>query len=344
MTYEDITNTVTEERIFEYYYGCSIIIKTKRYPNIARGGDSPTCGFIYDKSNRVIIKDFKEDKCYSAWDFVKLMYNCSAKEALEIIARDLNITSQKPIKKRYVDVDLTENKNAIQKQHYKVIPRAFLPIDIDFWGQFNITEKTLNKYEVKPVQDYYRYDYSFAKYTRYYSFDWSKELCYVYPYLNERDDQEVKIYRPNNKQNKWHGNANVNTIFGLPQLLLDDVDELEKKNVCFIASGLKDLMCLSEMGFDAICGNSESSFVPEYIITLLKSVYKEIIIIFDIDETGVYHAIKNSELYNIKYCELYPIDLNQKEKDVADYCKSFGLERTKDLIKLNLLETYNIEL
>lgn len=347
MTYEEITSQISETQIFERYYGCSITIKSKRYKNIARGGDSLTSGFTYNRDNKVVLKDFKTNEVYNAWKFVKELHNCDWSDALRIIERDFNISRNNNYSnKGYSRINLSDlnDEVVVKKPHYKVITRDYLEEDLNYWKTFGIRKYTLDKFNVKAVDSFYKFDYSYNEYVITYRHNWSKELCFVYPFTDGDDQTHVKLYRPFNANSKWQGNANINTVFGLPQLMLDDMDELEKKTICFVASGLKDLMCLSEMGFDGICGNSESSFISEELLNELKIYYSDVIILFDTDEAGITNANKFAEKYNLKYCELASIGVNQKEKDVADYCKSFGVESTKELIKLDLLINYNLEI
>lgn len=98
---------------------------------------------------------------------------------------------------------------------------------------------------------------------------------------------------------------------------------------------------LAAHGFHAICFNSETAFIPVTVIHRLSFRFKHIILLYDVDSTGLKSSAKREEElkeYGVKRL-LLPLAGTKTEKDVSDY---FMLGNSReDLIKLFLdyLET-----
>ena len=114
-----------------------------------------------------------------------------------------------------------------------------------------------------------------------------------------------------------------------------------KGDLLFITGGEKDVMSLAAHGFHAICFNSETAFIPAAVIHRLSFRFKHIILLYDVDSTGLKSSAKREEElkeYGVKRL-LLPLAGTKTEKDVSDY---FMLGNSReDLIKLFLdyLET-----
>ena len=75
---------------------------------------------------------------------------------------------------------------------------------------------------------------------------------------------KFKIYRPlASKYTKWRTNLTTSDVQGLAQIP-------EKGDLLIITKSLKDVMVLYEMGYTAISAASETTFIPEDIISGLK--------------------------------------------------------------------------
>jgi len=67
---------------------------------------------------------------------------------------------------------------------------------------------------------------------------------------------------------------------------------------------MKDALCLISAGYCAIAPQSESVRISLETIQELKSRFKSIYILYDLDKAGEKNSIKHSELYNIPYLTL----------------------------------------
>ena len=93
-------------------------------------------------------------------------------------------------------------------------------------------------------------------------------------------------------------------------------------------------MCLYEMDIPAISPSSESTFIPESVLTDLKKRFKKIIIIFDRDQAG----FKNVRKIIKKYKDLDFLFINKKfkSKDISDAIKNNSYEIVKNWLFLQL--------
>ena len=144
-----------------------------------------------------------------------------------------------------------EKKDIIKFNKFKIFTRSFNSEDLSWWKQFGITLKTLKFYNVHAVSKYQQ-QYNFNKFRTVYKYD-AKDPCYAFKVNNN-----FKLYRPLTEHyfNKWKSNVKKDDIFGLKNI------PYYGKNL-FITSGLKDLMCVSEMGYESIAPQSETTpFYP----------------------------------------------------------------------------------
>lgn len=93
--------------------------------------------------------------------------------------------------------------------------------------------------------------------------------------------QYVKVYRPRSELRfMYAGDFGENYCFGLEQLAA-------KGDLLFVTGGEKDVMSLAAHGFHAICFNSETVTVPVGIIHRLSFRFKHIVLLYNVDKTGL---------------------------------------------------------
>lgn len=97
-----------------------------------------------------------------------------------------------------------------------------------------------------------------------------------------------------------------------------------------ITKSLKDVCVLYEHGIPSIAPNSENIFVTDAQYTKLKEKFKNIYVLYDNDEPGIAGAEKIKEKYpDVK---LIFIPKESECKDISDYRKRWGKEKTNELI------------
>jgi hypothetical protein len=209
------------------------------------------------------------------------------------------------------DFSLVDENNS-----HRAFEICFLDWNIDnanFWDTYNIKKETLIKFDVLPV-DFFKRSTRSGKFSRVKSTQDNP----IYAYKIGRDC--YKIYQPYSKKFKfsWLGEKHGEYVFGLKKLP-------ETGKVVFITGGEKDVLSLSANGHSAICLNSETAFPSEELIQDLKQRFEDVVLLYDIDETGIKQSKKIAKDYELKRL-LLPNDLKKKGgKDVSDFFK-YGFE------------------
>jgi DNA primase len=131
-----------------------------------------------------------------------------------------------------------------------------------------------------------------------------------------------KVLRPlAEKQYKW--------ISNIPRGIFSGWHQLDKQNnQMIVTSSLKDCMVFRLLGFNSLAPQSESSFLNENQFQMLSMRFKNIIINYDNDETGLKFMRKYSQQFGIK-----SFVIPDGVKDISDYISIKGYDETKKLTK-----------
>lgn len=152
---------------------------------------------------------------------------------------------------------------------------------------------------------------------------------FAYSYPSGR----LKIYRPlaTKTQQKWFGNAKAEDISGLEGLAVKGV-------LVFVTSSLKDVMVLWELGFPAVCFNTEivspKSDVVRKTIKMLKLRYRYVVLFMDNDDAGTRSNVSLSEALRIPYIQ------TTGPKDISDYFKRYKKRTTYEHLKKALCKRF----
>jgi hypothetical protein len=322
LTLDNILKEVNQETLFRFY--CKNFKGIyKLFKSELREDNRPTCNVFVAGNNKLIYKDFN-GITGDIIDYIKYKYNLSFIESLDLIVKDFNLkniqslpenklkTTSKNFKKiKSLKNFDTSSSNTIKKNIKIKIHNSYRSEDVNYWtGKYNITIQTLKKFRVIPLE-YYWINYN--------KFVCKNTLTYCFYFNNSAID----IYAPFSKF-KWVGNTTYKDIYGYKQVLISKL----KNDILFIASSLKEVMFLYELGYDAIAPQSENSKVPIDILKHIQKIreYKKIIILFDFDKPGIINSIKlfdylSSEFENIlervKFCPIM-VNLLGGTKDLTD--------------------------
>lgn len=295
-----------------------------------------SCNVYYDRRHSVYkMKDFgNEEYSGDCFELVGTMTGLSCRNAkdfveiMRIIDHDLHLGLadgyENCVDTSSVQVVCPPTPEQVIKKirPYNIVPRAFNETDRIFWSKSRITEHTLNKYNVRPLHSFSSVNQEGKSYTL---TETAQEPMYGYV-----GDKYIKIYRPRSEiRFLYAGDLGDNYCFGLDQLSA-------KGDLLFITGGEKDVMSLAANGFHAICFNSETTVIPTSVLMLLSYRFKHIVLLYDMDKTGLEVSAKRQEElkpFALKRL-LLPLSGTKEEKDVTDY---FALGHTHDdLLKLFL--------
>lgn len=308
----------------------------KKFLNPLYKDTKASCNVYYDRRHSVYkMKDFgNEEYSGDCFELVGTMTGLSCRNAkdfveiMRIIDHDLHLGLadgyENSVDTSSVQVVCPPTPEQVIKKirPYNIVPRAFNETDRIFWSKSRITEHTLNKYNVRPLHSFSSVNQEGKSYTL---TETAQEPMYGYV-----GDKYIKIYRPRSEMRfLYAGDLGDNYCFGLDQLSA-------KGDLLFITGGEKDVMSLAANGFHAICFNSETTVIPTSVLMLLSYRFKHIVLLYDMDKTGLEVSAKRQEElkpFALKRL-LLPLSGTKEEKDVTDY---FALGHTHDdLLRLFL--------
>ncbi|CUP92246.1 MULTISPECIES: topoisomerase [Bacteroides] len=295
-----------------------------------------SCNVYYDRRSGVYkLKDFgNNDFSGDCFALIGKLHGLDCKqpkefiEIMAIIDRDLHLglmdgfTNEMPTFPMLMVAESTLAQKVKRIRPYTVVQRTFTAAELAYWNKYGITPELLKRFKVASLLKFSSENsegkpFSFSS--------TPKEPIYGYT-----GKQHIKIYRPfSDIRFLYAGDFGDNYCFGLEQLP-------SKGDLLFITGGEKDVMSLTAHGFHAICFNSETAAIPMGIVRKLSYRFKHIILLFDVDKTGLDSSAKqeqNLKEYGVKRL-LLPLAGTKEEKDISDYFKS-GNSR-EDLIKLFL--------
>lgn len=305
LNYEDILQYVSEEDIALFYLGVN---SNSIFYSLFREESTPG-KYLYYRGGRLYYNDFLESR--SLPYLIMELNNWSYKQFIDRLQQDLTgkvvstTKKKKPFKKPITSKTTTE---------IKIKRRNWEDYDVAYWQRFGISIDTLNKFDVCPISYFWINDKLFV----------ADKLSYSYNFYVENNIFRRKIYQPQSTDFKWVANGGA---ICMGEGMLPYEGEL-----LIISKSLKDVMTLYSLGITAIAPPSESSFLPIEYYNKQKERFKKIVIWFDNDLAGLTKAKKFSEEYNLPYIYIP----EGEEKDISDYRKIHGEEKTKELIN-NLL-------
>lgn len=290
---QDIKNTIDPLEIYKFYSD-KPISTASIISSPLRKDDDPSFKIWEDGH----FYDHATGQRGDVIDFVKLKLGVNFSQAIKQILKDFgNYEYQK------IEILNSTSEKSIIKPFF----RAWNKGDKEFWSKFHISKKTLELFEVFPVSFYEINGYRFK----------ADKLAYCF-----KTGSRFKIYQPYSEKFKFIGNTNENSIFGFPLI--------KKGKSLYICASLKDAAVLTELKYDAIAPNSESSRFKRDIMEILFELYDDIFVVFDWDKAG-YNLSDEFMLYYREF-PLKQIKISAPEKDIAEFSERFGLEATNKLL------------
>jgi DNA primase len=270
-----------------------------------RKDKTPTCKLLYHSNGTLMYLDNRPGEFRGdCINFVRFLKGLSYKEALLDIYKTMSVNTHSTYTKK--DISLISNK---EKATIKLNFKDFTKEDLDYWGQYYINIDLLNKFNIKSVKECFIKN----KDGEYFNCRKKNELCFAYLF----PDNTVKVYFPD--RDSYRFVSNTTSIQGLAQLK-------DNPEYVVITKSLKDVIVLHLLGIPALAPQTES-IIPSSIIDSFEKSY----LFYDNDVAGRKASIKVRN----KYTEV-PILLIPQEygvKDISDFIKKYGIDKTKQLIE-----------
>lgn len=313
VTQELILSKISEEEVFEHY---GIAVKKGLFCSHLRQDKRPTVSFFRSKTGKLYLKDFGDGSCHDCFSYVQALFGVSYYMALQIIANDFGIISRPKLEKnkpkiQYSGVKFEDKESAI----IQVQTRDFNEKELNWWRQYGVKGDTLKKFKVFPVDSVWLNDHLFYQ---------NIDNKYVFGYYGGTKDgiEFWRLYWPGRTKFKFISNWKSHMLQGAHMLP-------EKGDYIVITKAMKDVIVLYEYGIPAIAPCSETLFITENQYNKLKARFKHIYCLYDNDRAGLINMAKFRRMFpDITYLKLDPNDA----KDISDYRKSFGHQKTLDLI------------
>lgn len=308
ITLDYILSKVTEYDIYARYLGQFKVGFIYNSP--FRRDKNPSFGiFRSRKSGKLLFKDHGSGDCGDVIKFVELYTGITNyNDILNQIIKDMQITNNTVLHSNKETTKSTETIIGVVRQDWT-------EVDKQYWSQFGITKKTLKKFNVNSIK-YYLCDGVVKGIYK------DSNPMYAYKVYDR-----FKVYRPlADKYTKWRNNLTEYDIQGYEQLP-------KTGNLLIITKSLKDVMCLYEMGYNAISPSSESTFIPDDVLQSILKRFKRVLLCFDRDIAGVRNMRKISLKTGLK-CML--VAKKWQAKDISDAIKGNGFETIKDWLNKTL--------
>ena len=308
----------SQETIFCHYLGISTVSK-KLVRNTTRDDKNPTCGFYRNSSDTLILHDFATGEYFNCFSYVMSLYHCDYHTALNNIANDFGIITQEdkpvPVIKH---IPKFEDDNQITRIQVEL--GEFTEQDLKWWGSFGISEKTLNKYRIYSCKAIFLNGNLISRKAQH-------NPIYGY-YFGKKDGiEQWRIYFPQRKEMKFMGNVPTKIVQGFKQLP-------KTGKLLVITKSMKDTMVLHELGIPSCSPNSETQFLSDSILQDLKQRFKHIIVLYDLDATGIAFSKKIKQEHSDLTVTLLPRDKHCK--DISDYYRKYGKRETLAMINKKL--------
>ena len=293
MSLKDLLDKLNDYDIYSYYVGQFKIGKLFNSP-LRSDDKNPSFNIFKGNGGGLFFKDHGSGEGGNALKFIKLIKNIQTRDELERellrIVRKMN-PNQQYVQRTYSTVSSGSTDIGIVRQ-------PFTDVDKKYWKQFHISIDTLKLFQVFSIKYFLCNRVVRGTY---------KESSPMYAY---KVFDKFKIYRPlASKYTKWRTNLTNRDVQGLAEI------PKEGGNLLIITKSLKDVMCLYEMGFNAIAASSETTFIPDDILQSLRSKWNHIVIIYDRDKTGMLEARKYSKQYRL---DAIFVHKKFKAKDISD--------------------------
>jgi hypothetical protein len=308
-----ILDRVSDYDLWVYYLGHCTLGKAFNSP--LRKDKRPSAVLFVASNNKILMKDFATGEVFDVFKFLEAQGYEYMDTLLKIdsdFRLGFNTSSYKSVAQKPVISDIRpEYKKTFS--HIMIKRKPWDKKGLDYWKQYHIDTETLNEFRVSSLSCFW-----VSKDKNIYLYE-SKDPMFCY----EFGDQKYKIYRPYESNYRFVTNVDNDIMQGMDQLPWVGT-------LLIITKALKDVMVLHQLGFIAVAVQGETSFPSERIMARLKARFEKILVLFDNDAPGIEGSDKFCEKYKLSSITI-PKDSNCK--DVADYAKTYGLDKSKILIE-----------
>ena len=294
-----------------YYLG--VPIKKGLFKSPLRRDQHTTCSFFRGKTGNLYFKDFATGQCLTFVGVVMEKYSCTYHNALKIIAKDFGYIQSDDVKRRALPEIKVQPKFESEKETFiQVEIKDFSESELKWWNSFGISEQTLKKYKIYSVKTVFLNGNIYAQSTQH-------SPIFGYYFGKKENIEQWRIYIPKRKEFRFIGNVSTKTVQGYKQLP-------ESGKLLVITKSMKDVCLLSTLGIPAVAPNSETQFVSDKMLDELRGRFKNIVLLYDSDVTGVHFMNKIRKQHRDLIVCMIPRKYGAK--DISDFYQKYGKSKT----------------
>jgi hypothetical protein len=303
---QSIYSLLGQERVMSFYFGEEVRLG-KKYVNPFRKDTNASCIFRWSQSGNLYFVDYATEKVYyTPIDVACMRTGYEYPDILYKIESDFQLTSLNLEDKERLKMETKLSVvPEVKPANIKVKLIKFNKKDLEYWGNFGISESMLKFYDIRKVDKAWIADEIWYLNNEF-------DPCYRY-----KEKDKFKLYRPfADKKNKFRSSYFGGILEGYTQLP-------HKGETLVITKGLKDVMTLSSLGINAVAVRSENTPLSENAYEILQSRFNKLYLWFDADEAGRLGCKKMMDKYGI------PCLFHEEKwgKDPSDIYKNYGKEK-----------------
>jgi hypothetical protein len=331
-----ILERISQEDIMSFYLGIPLNF-TNLVKSPFRKDDNPTCGFHYNKYNRLRFRDFSGHFWGDCFDVVayRLNVNSSDKKAFQLIlhtiAKDFKLHKYENSiaiqQYELITKDFFATKKIKEKTQFKIYFREYNYHDDGYWNKFNINRTLLSYGRVFAAQEIY----IFRK-------GQDPKLIYTYStkdpaycYYGGKDTNNIdnwKIYYPFRKkkeEQRFHSNSSF----------LQGKHLIKGGKIGLITKAYKDVLSFRSFGIQSVAPSAESVLLSKEEYEFMNSKFDLLLSCMDYDRAGKRMAQLLRKTYNIQPIMFTNGRFNTIDygvKDFAEYVDVYKNNKTKELL------------
>lgn len=315
ITKQFLLDKASQETYLEYYLG--IPVRKGLFKSPLREDNSPTCSFFKNKSGTIIFNDFSGAFKGNFISVVMYKFNLSYHMALKMIANDFGYIHHPKLKRSSKPIEYSQTKFKESKSaNIQVEVQAYTPEQLEWWAQYGINEKILKKFRVYSCKSVFLNGDYFTGFTL------NNPIFGYYRGKDTNGEELWRIYFPMRREFRFLSNWKSFLLQGASQLP-------EEGDTLVITKSMKDVMTLYSLGITAIAPNSENLFLTDSQYEKLKKRFKRLVLFYDNDLPGIRNMQKIRKKCDV---ECMWIPRNYEAKDISDFHKKYGKEKTLELI------------
>jgi len=309
---QSIYSLLGQERVMSFYFSDEVRLG-KKFINPFRKDTNASCIFRWSQSGNLYFVDYATEKVYyTPIDVACMRTGYEYPDILYKIESDFQLTSLNLEDKERLKMETKLSiVPEIKPANIKVKLTKFNKKDLEYWGNFGISESMLKFYDIRKVEKAWIGDDIWYLNNEF-------DPCYRY-----KEKEKFKLYRPfADKRNKFRSSYFGGILEGYTQLP-------HKGETLVITKGLKDVMTLSSLGINAVAVRSENTPLSENAYEILQSRFNKLYLWFDADEAGKIGCTKMMDKYGI------PCLFHEEKwgKDPSDIYKNYGKEKLIEICK-----------